>query len=185
MNLIEKINNAFEIFKKKFIIIAIICLLSSFISVDCIPSYIKETFSPEIINSQLDLYFPEGVDLSQVTAALTWMFQISTISSFLLVIAYIFKYSFDKRIFNMKKWQDWKFFLYVSVVPMILLDLLKKLEVSSGLALFDNLIINFFLTLICSLIIIITSSIVLDKEKEPIRIDVEEIERELTGKGDI
>lgn len=184
MDLIERIQNALSIYKNKFIIIAIICLLSSYVSVVYIPSYVSGTFTPEIINSQIETYFAGGIDVKQVLLGLVWMLQLSTISSFLLVIGYIFKYSFDKRIFNIKKWQDWKFFLYLSVVPIVLVDLIKKAEFAIGLNLFNDMISSFIVTLICSLLIVVTSAIILDKEEKPISINIQEIEAKLMEGGD-
>ncbi|MFA5080793.1 MAG: hypothetical protein WC472_04215 [Candidatus Paceibacterota bacterium] len=180
MNLIEKLKNVFYLFKKKIIIIVFICLISSAISTLCIPIYINKTFTPEIINEQINLYFVEGIDTNQIILGLTWIFQLSIISGFLLIIAYIFKYDFDKRIFNIKKWQDWKFFLYATAFPIILIDLIKKLEISSNLNLFNNFFSNFFINLACSLIIVILIPIIIKKEEAPIFIDIEKIEKELT-----
>jgi len=173
MTFIEKISNAAEIFKNKFVIITIICLLSSVVSVFCIPLFINQAFAPEVINEQINLYFSGGIKAEEVTAALIWMFQLSIISGSLLITTYIFKYTFTKSIFNLKKWQDWKFLLYASVIPMISIDLIKKIDLSSNLNLFNNFIANFLITLICAFIIIIISSLFIDKEKEeaPISLD--------------
>ncbi|MCK9393682.1 hypothetical protein M0Q03_02660, partial [bacterium] len=146
----------------------------------CIPLCIKETFTPEIINSQINNYFAGGIDADQIILGLTWMFQLSTISGFLLIIAYIFKYNFDKRIFDIKKWQDWKFFLYASIVPLILIDLTKKFELLNNLNIFNNFFANLFTVLTCSLITIFLTSLILRKEASPIIINAEKIEKELT-----
>jgi hypothetical protein len=127
------------------------------------------------------MYFGGALSISfdEILSALLWMFQSTMISTFLLIVLYIFKYSINKRIFNIKKWQDWKFILFASVVPLILIDLIRKLDLSIKIGFTDNFLANFLLTLIISFIAIIISSFILDKEKEPIVIDMKKIEEEL------
>lgn len=166
MILIERIKNSFGIYKNKFLIILIICLLSAIISVIGIPLLVNNIFTAEIINNQIGIYSVGLIDIEQVLLALIWMFQLSIISGFLLIIAFIYKYDFEKIIFNIKKWQDWRFFLYVSVIPVLLIDLIKKFELSVNLNIFNNIFSNFFLTLFLSLFVIITSSVLLNKDDE-------------------
>ncbi|MDD4409120.1 MAG: hypothetical protein PHW52_00525 [Candidatus Pacebacteria bacterium] len=175
----EKIDNSFTFIRKRFLIVILICIVSSLLCIFYAPSYISENFTPDIIDSQLSLYFGGsiGIGSKEVLAALLWMFQSMMISTFLLIISYIFKYDMTKRIFNIKKWNDWKLFIFASVAPLIIVDLIGRTNAYTGFS--TSLFSNVVLTIIASFLVILISSFIIEKEKDPIIIDVKKIEEEL------
>ncbi|OQB08704.1 MAG: hypothetical protein BWY21_01134 [Parcubacteria group bacterium ADurb.Bin216] len=179
--ILDKIDDCKTFLRKRFFLILIISLLSSYLCIYQVPSYVNETFTPEMIESQVSGYFGGmvAVSSSEVIKALVWMLQSSVLTTSLLLIAYLFKYDIDRRLFNIKKWRDWKFLIFIAAVPVIIADLLQKFDLFTGIGFSSNFLVNILLTLISSFLLVFLSSLIMGREKEKIVIDSRKIEEEL------
>jgi len=179
-NLIEALSRGLLIFKNNILIFIIICLVSSILAVAIGPNLIENNITEQAFNQQLQnssIPLIEGALFSynDIIASLLWIFQASIISTALLIASYLVKYIIDKRLFNLTRWRDWKFFLYISAITLIEIDILQKIASGLKLNYQGDLLINFIITLICCLIIVIFSSIFLPPEKPPIVINIDKI----------
>jgi membrane protease YdiL (CAAX protease family) len=170
-NIQQRILKGIDILKDNYLLFFVICLVSSILSVYVIPFLINGSITEQDINSQLNqVGMTYGGALtfsaSEITASIISFFQLSIISTILVIIAYIVKYKIDKKIFRTKKWRDWKFFLYISGISLIIVDIFQKMTVSNG----NNLILSLLLTFLSAFIIIIISSILLPEELPEIKI---------------
>ncbi len=177
----EKINNYLEFTKKKIFIILIICAIASILTVLWVPLYVKEAFTAEIIEKTMSQYFGGMiiVSIDSIVLGIINILQSTIMHSSLFILAYLYKYWHDKSIFRFNKWQDWKFFLFISVVPIISVDLLMKARVFLGFDFCNNLLINFIVMFLLSLIVLFFSSLIIEKEKKPIIINPAQIEKDL------
>lgn len=104
--------------------------------------------------------------VKEIISSIVSFFKIFILSTALLIIAYIVKYRIDKKIFRANRWRDWKFFLYISGISLIIVDIFQKITINSG----GNFIVNLMLTILSCFITIIFSSIILPEELEKIEI---------------
>jgi hypothetical protein len=84
----------------------------------------------------------------------------------LIIVAYIVKYKIDKKIFRIKRWRDWKFFIYISGISFIIIDVFQKIALGIG----NSILINFVLTIFSCYLIILFSSMLLPEELPEIKI---------------
>ncbi|HNY35778.1 MAG TPA: hypothetical protein PLD14_02720 [Candidatus Pacearchaeota archaeon] len=164
-NLQQRIIKGVNIFKNKNLLFITICLISSIISIFAIPLFIKGSFSEQEINEgikQVGATYGGALTFSasEMIASMILMFQLSIISTLLVIVAYIVKQMIDKKMFRMNKWRDWRFFLYISAISLIIVDFFQKIIFAIG----NDFITNLMLTIISCFITVIFSSIILPEE---------------------
>jgi drug/metabolite transporter (DMT)-like permease len=160
-----------NIFKDNLLLFLFICLIASILSIYIIPFLLNGSVTDQQLNegiNQVGMTYGGALTFStnDIINSLVSFFRLSILSTILVIIAYIVKYKIDKRIFKLSKWRDWKFFLYLSGVSLIAVDIFQNLTTKSG----DNFILNLILTILSCFIIIIFSSIILTEELERIKL---------------
>jgi hypothetical protein len=177
----EKIGKGISFLGKNAIMIIIICVMCSSACALFIPGYVSGTFTSDIIDKEISMYFGGeiGISSKDVIKGIIWMIQFSLMTTVLFIIAYLYKHYIDKRIFDFKKWRDWKFFLIASVLPVIIVDILRKAGMSIGFDFGSDMVSNFIVMILSSLFVVIISAMILDEEKPPLVIDPLTIEKEL------
>ena len=169
-NLQQRILRGVNIFKNDLLLFLFICLISSVVSIT-IPFLVNSSITEQEINqgiNQVGTTYGGALTFSvdEIISSIIYFFRLSIVSTILLVIAYIVKYRIDKKIFRANKWRDWKFFLYISGISLIIVDIFQKITINSG----GNFIMDLILTILSCFIIIIFSSIILPEELEKIKI---------------
>jgi drug/metabolite transporter (DMT)-like permease len=167
-NIQQRISKGINIFKNNIVLFLLICLISSILSIYAIPFLINGSMTEQNINSQLDgisMTYGGAMTFSanEITASLISFFQLSIISTMLIIVAYIVKYKIDKKIFRANRWRDWKFFLYISGISLIIVNVFQYTTVNS-------FIVNLLLTILSSFIVTIFSSMLLPEELPEIKI---------------
>jgi drug/metabolite transporter (DMT)-like permease len=167
-NIQQRISKGINIFKNNIVLFLLICLISSILSIYAIPFLINGSMTEQDINGQLDeisMTYGGAMTFSanEITASLISFFQLSIISTMLIIVAYIVKYKIDKKILRANRWRDWKFFLYISGISLIIVNVFQYTTVNS-------FIVNLLLTILSSFIIVIFSSILLPEELPKIKI---------------
>ena len=170
-NLIQRISRGIDIIKSSYIVFLILCIISSAISVYLVPFLVKGSMTPEQINQELnDMSAVYGGTLTfspdEIIASIIAFFNVSILSAFLLIIACIVKQKRDKALFRLNRWRDWKFFLYISGVTLIFVDVIQKL-IGTGQ---NDLITNLISTIILAFLTIIFSAILLPEELPEVKI---------------
>jgi hypothetical protein len=170
-NIQQRILKGVDILKGNSLLFLVICLASSILSIYIIPFLVNGSITEQDINSQLNqVGMTYGGALtfsaSEITASIISFFQLSIISTILVVIAYIIKYKIDKKIFRANKWRDWKFFLYISGISLLIISVFQRMTMDNG----DNFILNLLLTFLSAFIVIIVSSMLLPEELPEIKI---------------
>lgn len=170
-NLQQRTSKGINILKDKALLFIIICLLSSIISIFAVPFFVSNTFTKQDINegiNQIGETYAGILTFSaeEMIVAITLLFQSLVFLTVLIIIAYIVKQTIDKKMFRLNRWRDWKFFLYLSGISLIIVNIFQKIVLNIG----DNFIINLLLITISSLVIIIISSILLPEELSKIDI---------------
>ena len=170
-NIQQRTMRGVNIFKNDILVFLIICLVSSIISIYAIPFIFNGSITDQQINeglSQVGMTYGGALTFSasDIINSLILISRLSILSTILIIIAYIVKYKIDKRIFKINKWRDWKFFIYLSGISLITVDIFQKIIINSG----DNFIFNLILTIISCFVIIIFSSVILTEELERIKL---------------
>lgn len=163
INLQEVFTKTLSIFKDSFWFFVILSLISSILCIYILPIFLNNILSEQAINDEIGSMYGGLTVFSadQIILSLTLVFQFSIVSIVLLIAAYKVKYIIDKRIFSINKWRDWKFFIYISGISVIILYLFQAMNVGFQ----DNLISNFILTFIYCFIVVIFSIILLPEEQ--------------------
>ena len=170
-NLQQRVVKGINILKDKYLLFITICLISSIISIFAVPFFINNTFTEQDINegiNQVGMTYVGVLTFSakEMIVAIILLFQSIVFLTTLIIIAYIIKQTIDNKIFRLNRWRDWKFFLYLSGISLIIVNIFQKITLSIG----DNLIINLLLIITSSFVIIIISSILLPEELSKIDI---------------
>lgn len=170
-NFLQRISNGSNIFNSNVLLFLFISLISSLISFYAVPYLVNGSISDQQINegiNQVSTTYGGALTFSanEITASLISFFQLLLISTILLIVAYIVKYKIDKRLFKMNKWRDWRFFIYISGISFIIIDIFQKLLLTIG----NNIIVSLILTIFSSYLIVIFSAILLPKELPEIKI---------------
>jgi hypothetical protein len=164
-NLQQRISNGVTIFKSNILLFLLICTVSSIIAIFTIPFLINSYSTQQEIGQELGKI---GVTyggtliftIDQITASLISLLQLSVTSTALLIAAYLVKYIIDKKIFRINRWRDWKFFLYISGISLLIVDVFQKITMGTG----NGLIANFLLTILSCFIVVIISAVLLPEE---------------------
>ncbi|MFA5431426.1 MAG: hypothetical protein WC319_00890 [Candidatus Paceibacterota bacterium] len=170
-NIQQRIIKGSNIFNRNLLLFLSICLISSLFSIYAIPFLTNKSITEQEINegiNQVSTTYGGTITFSaqEIIISLTSIFQFSIISLALIIVAYIVKYKIDKKIFRIKRWRDWKFFIYISGISFIIIDVSQKIALGIG----NNLIINIVLTLLSCYLVILFSSILLPEELPEIKI---------------
>lgn len=168
----QRIKKGIKIFNSNFLLFFIICLISSIISIYTIPFLINSSITEQEIRegiNQVGMTYGGALTFSaaEIITSISSFFQLLVISTILMIIAYIIKYKIDKKIFRIKKWRDWKFFIYISGISFIIIDVFQKIALNIG----NSLIVNLILTILSCYLTVIFSSMLLPEELPEIRID--------------
>jgi len=162
MNIYKDSINGVKIFGKNIVLFLLISLISAGISFYTIPYLINNGITKEQINQELST-MEFGADLfsaDQIIVSMISSMQFFIISIVLLIFAYIAKYIIDKRLFDIKRWRDWRFFIYVSGMTFLEMYILGNM--------FSNLSNSFIgttiLMILYSFITVIISAILLPEE---------------------
>jgi len=151
-----------NLFVKNIILFLSISLISAIISFYAIPYSINSGITEESINQELNSlgYGADMFSADQIITSMVSSTQFLLVSTFLLIIAYINKYIIDKRLFDFKKWRDWKFFIYVSGVTFLETYILGNI-----FSAFSNSFIgSIILMVLYSFVTVIASAILLPEE---------------------
>lgn len=170
-NFQQRTMRGIDIFKKSILLFLAICLISSILSIYGAPFFIGGSISEQEINqglSQVSNTYGGALtfSVSEIVSSLVYMFRLCIISTILVIAAYIVKQKIDKRIFKISKWRDWRFFIYISGISLLIVDIFQSLTASNG----DNFIINLGLTILSCFLIVVISSILLPEELERIKL---------------
>jgi|GEM_PF-2707006 len=154
--------NGLNLFVKNIILFLSISLISAIISFYVIPYSINSGITEESINQELNSlgYGAEMFSTDQIITSMVSSTQFLLVSTVLLIIAYITKYIIDKRLFDFKKWRDWRFFMYVS--GMTFLETYILGNIFSSLS--GSFIGTIMLMVLYSFVTVIISAILLPEE---------------------
>jgi hypothetical protein len=171
-NFQQRILKGIDLFKNNIWLFISICLISSVLAIYGVPFFINGSLTEQQINQEISQVGQEyggalAISASQIIASLIFMFRFAVISTILLIVAYIVKYKIDKDMFRINTWRDWKFFLYVSAISLIIVDIFQN--ITAGYA--DNFIINLVLTVASCLLMVIFSSMILPEEFKPVNME--------------
>ena len=166
-NLKQRILKGVNLFKNNLLLFLFICLISSIISIYAVPFFVNGSITEQEINqeiNQVGTTYGGALTFSpnEIISSIVFFFRLSVLSTVLIIVAYIVKYRIDKKIFRFNRWRDWKFFLYVSGISLIIVDIFQKITINNS----DNFILNLLLTILSCLITIIFSSAILPAELE-------------------
>lgn len=162
MTIINNSINGVKIFGKNIILFLLISLVSAGISFYAIPYLINSGITEDQINQELSA-MEFGADLfsaDQIIASMISSIQFFIISIVLLIFAYIAKYIIDKRLFDVKRWRDWRFFIYVSGITFLEMYILGNTFSSLS----NSFIGTIALMILYSFVTVIVSSVLLPKE---------------------
>lgn len=170
-NLQQRITKGANIFNRNLLLFLTICLISSITSIYAVPFLTSKSITEQEINegiNQVSTTYGGAITFSaqEIIASLTSIFQFSIISLALIIVAYIVKYKIDKKIFRIKRWRDWKFFIYISGISFIIIDVFQKIALGIG----NNILINIVLTILSCYLVILFSSMLLPEELPEIKI---------------
>lgn len=170
-NIQQKILKGTKIFNSNLLLFLTICLISSIVSIYAIPFIINGSISEQEINegiNQVGTTYGGALTFStnEIINSLISSFQLLIIINTLIIIAYIVKYKIDGKIFRFNKWKDWKFFIYISGISFIVVDIFQKVLLSLG----NNIIISLVLTILSCYLIVIISSTLLPEEIPEVKI---------------
>jgi hypothetical protein len=170
-NIQQRAIKGINIFKKNIIVFLAICFVSSIISIYAVPFLINGSINEQEINdgiSQVGMTYGGALTFSatEIINSLVFMLRLSILSTILVIIAYIVKQKIDKRIFKISSWRDWKFFLYVSGISLIIVDVFQKITTNNE----GDLVLNLILTIVSCFVMVIFSSIILPEELKRIEI---------------
>jgi hypothetical protein len=170
-NIQQRTIKGVSIFKNSILLFLIICLIASIVSIYAIPFLISGSMSEQEINqeiSQVSATYGGAFTFSahEIIASLVYMFRLCIISTILVIIAYIVKQKIDKRILKISKWRDWRFFIYISGISLVIVDIFQKLTINNA----DNFVINFGLTILSAFLVVVIASIILPEELERIKL---------------
>ncbi|MFA5169798.1 MAG: hypothetical protein WC420_03660 [Candidatus Paceibacterota bacterium] len=156
--------NGVSLFVKNIILFFSISLISAIVSFYAIPYSINSSITEESINQELgslgygaDLFSPD-----QIIASMVSSMQFLLVSTVLLIIAYITKYIIDKRLFDIKRWRDWKFFIYVSGITFLETYILGNIFSAFSNSFMGTII----LMVLYSFVTVIASAILLPQESK-------------------
>jgi len=160
-----------DIFKKSILLFLAICLISSVLSIYGAPYFVGGSISEQEINqglSQVSDTYGGALTFSanEIVASLIYMFRLCIISTILVIAAYIVKQRIDKRIFKISKWRDWRFFIYIAGISLLMVDIFQSLTANNG----ENFLINLGLTILSCFLIVVISSVLLPEELERIKL---------------
>jgi len=168
MTIIKDSIRGFNLFNKNILLFLGIALISAVISFYLIPSFISGSITESDINQELNSLGAGGMFSStQVIQSMVSTLQFLIISTILLVIAYVAKYLIDKRLFDVKRWRDWKFFLYVSGVTyleMYILGNVFSASVNSFIGTIALMVLYSFVTVIASAILLPEEAYIIKNE---------------------
>ena len=164
-NFQQRISKGVNIFKSNLLLFLSACLISSIISVYAVPFFVNSSITQQEITQELNQVgetYGGALTFSpdQIIASMISFFNFSVISTILLIIAYIVKHKIDKDMFRLNKWRDWKFFLYISAISLIIVDIFQNITVNNT----GNFILNLILTIISCFLMIVFSSVLLPEE---------------------
>lgn len=164
-NLQKRIIKGVNIFKERNLLFITICLISSIISIFAVPFFINSSFTEQEINEgikQVSATYGGALTFSasEMISSMILMFQLLIISTLLVIVAYIVKHTIDKKLFRMNKWRDWKFFLYISGISLIIVDVFQKITFSIE----NDFITNLILTILSCFVTVVFSSVILPEE---------------------
>ena len=154
--------NGLNLFAKNIILFFSVSLISAIISFYAIPYSINSGITEESINQEL-VSLGYGADMfstDQIITSMVSSTQFLLVSTVLLIIAYITKYIIDKRLFDFKKWRDWKFFIYVSGVTFLETYILGNIFSAFSSSFIGSII----LMVLYSFVTVIASAILLPEE---------------------
>ncbi|MFA5310251.1 MAG: hypothetical protein WC386_00965 [Candidatus Paceibacterota bacterium] len=164
MTILKDSINGVNLFVKNIILFLFISLVSAIVSFYAIPYLINSNITEESINQELsameygaDLFSPEQIIVSIVSSM-----QFLLISTVLLIIAYITKYIIDKRLFDIKRWRDWKFLIYVSGITFLEMYVLGNIFSSLSTSFIGSVI----LMVLYSFVTVVASAILLPRESK-------------------
>ncbi len=164
-NLQQRTSKGGNLFKNNLLLFLSICLVSSIVSIYAIPFLVNGSITEQEITggiNQVGITYGGALTFSanEIISSIVSLFRLSILSTILVITAYIVKYKIDKKIFRFNSWRDWKFFLYISGISLIIVDIFQKITINNS----DNFIANLLLTILSCLITIIFSSIILPEE---------------------
>jgi len=170
-NIRQRISKGMKIFNSNLLLFLAICLISSIVSIYAIPFLINGSITEQEINegiNQVGTTYGGALTFStsEIINSLISSFQLLIIVTILIIIAYIVKHKIDRKIFRFNKWRDWKFFIYISGISFIVVDVFQNILLSLG----SNIAISLVLTIFSYYLIVIISSILLPEEIPEIKI---------------
>lgn len=166
LSLLEKLNRGLVIFKNNFLLLIIICLLSAILCVAIAPTFVKNNVPENAVNQELSLSFGSigGISAGDVINTLIWLLQFSILTTALLIAAYIVKQATDKRLFALNRWRDWRFFLYASALPVLVIELWDWLNTLISLNYRNDLFANLIVTFGLCFFVVILATLLFDPE---------------------
>lgn len=159
--------NGFKIFKNNIILFFSISLISAIISFYGIPSFVRGNITEQDINQELNTMGYGGMmafSTDQIIESMIYSTQFLLVLTVLFIVGYIVKYIIDKRIFNFKKWRDWKFFLYISAITFLEIYILGN--IFFGIS--GNFIGSIAMIILYSFFTVIASAILLPQENNQV-----------------
>lgn len=156
--------NGFGLFIKNIILFLSISLISAIASFYAIPYLVGSGVTEESINQELVSlgYGMEMFSPSQIIASMVSSTQFLLISTVLLIVAYITKYIIDKRLFDFKRWRDWRFFIYISGTIFLEMYILGNIF----FFLSNSFMGSFVLMIMYSFVTVVISAILLPEESK-------------------
>ncbi|MFA5714807.1 MAG: hypothetical protein WC998_03645 [Candidatus Paceibacterota bacterium] len=155
--------NGFNVFKNNIILFLSISLISAIISFYGIPSFVKGNITEQAINQELNTMGYGGMmvfSTDQIIESMIYSTQFLVVLTVLFIIGYIVKHIIDKRLFNFKRWRDWKFFLYISAITFLEIYILGNVFFSVS----TSFIGSIAMMVLYSFITVISSAILLPQE---------------------
>ncbi len=170
-NLQQRTLKGINIFKSNLLLFLFICLISSIVSIYVVPFLVSgSTMQQEISEAinQVGMSYGGALAFSidQIISSIVSFFRFSVLSTVLMIFAYIVKYKIDKDMFRMNSWRDWKFFLYITGISLIIVDIFQGLTLNNG----NDFIMNLILTIFFCVITIVFSSVILPEELKKINL---------------
>jgi len=162
MTILKNSINGFNIFIKKIVLFLFVSLAFAAIYFYGIPYFINSNVNEEIINQELGVigYGAEMFSTDQIMTSMIASMQTVVTSTILLIVAYIVKYIIDKRLFSIKRWRDWRFFIYISGTTFLETYIIGNIFVSLS----NSFIGSTLLMIIYSFVTVVVSAILLPEE---------------------
>lgn len=155
--------NGFNVFKNNIILFFSISLISAIISFYGIHSFVKGNITEQAINQELNTMGYGGMmafSTDQIIESMIYSTQFLVVLTVLFIIGYVVKHIIDKRLFNFKKWRDWKFFLYISGITFLEIYILGNVFLSVS----NSFIGSIVMMVLYSFVTVIASAILLPQE---------------------